>query len=192
MGVFVVAAVALPAYQAPRESAATAGGKGVWYAVFILCVVWPAILLYRIGVRAGAFAALREGIGRFSRNELFLVLAFGRVFASFWRGIAAFGVPIAVVARLCFSPDADRAGGRGRCRSGCTSCTRVSCTGKIRRSVSLSSGLRGRSGNRQPGRALGGRYPRAILRGALVARPFSLGTLKDLTAFKAKPKPRRP
>ena len=57
-------------------------------------------MLYRVGDRAGAFVALREGIERFSRNELFLVLAFGWVFASFLQGIAGFGVPIAVVAPL--------------------------------------------------------------------------------------------
>lgn len=62
--------------------------------------MWPALLLYRVGDRAGAFVALREGIERFSRNELFLVLAFGWVFASFLQGIAGFGVPIAVVTPL--------------------------------------------------------------------------------------------
>jgi lactate permease len=100
VGMIIAAGAALLIFQAPFEALAVAAGKGVWDAVFILYVVWPALLLYLVADRAGAFQALRAGIRRFSRNELFLVLAFGWVFASFLQGIAGFGVPIAVVAPL--------------------------------------------------------------------------------------------
>lgn len=100
IGMIVAGAIALLAFQAPWDTLAVAGGKGVWDAIFILYVVWPALLLYRITDRAGAFEALRVGIQRFSSNELFLVLSFGWVFASFLQGIAGFGTPIAVVAPL--------------------------------------------------------------------------------------------
>lgn len=100
IGMFVAAAIAIFVYQTPADTLAVAGGKGVWDAIFILFVVWPALLLYRITDRAGAFDALRKGIERFSSNELFLVLSFGWVFASFLQGIAGFGTPIAVVAPL--------------------------------------------------------------------------------------------
>lgn len=100
MGMFTAAIIALLAFQTPWSTLAVAGARGVWDAIFILYVIWPALLLYRITDRAGAFAALRRGIRQFSRNELFLVLAFGWVFASFLQGIAGFGTPIAVVAPL--------------------------------------------------------------------------------------------
>jgi lactate permease len=100
IGMFVAGLVAYFAYQAPIETVAIAGAKGVWDALFILYVVWPALLLYRITDRAGAFQSLRQGIQQFSSNELFLVLGFGWVFASFLQGIAGFGTPIAVVAPL--------------------------------------------------------------------------------------------
>jgi lactate permease len=100
VGMFLAAIIALVIFQAPLENLAVAGGKGVWDAAFILFVVWPALILYRVADGAGAFRALRDGIQQFSRNELFLVLAFGWVFASFLQGIAGFGVPIAVVAPL--------------------------------------------------------------------------------------------
>ena len=100
VGMFLAALIALFIFQAPLENLAVAGGKGVWDAVFILFVVWPALVLYRVADGAGAFRSLRDGIEQFSRNELFLVLAFGWVFASFLQGIAGFGVPIAVVAPL--------------------------------------------------------------------------------------------
>ena len=100
IALFVAVGVALVTFRTGAETLAVAGGKGVWDAIFILYVVWPALLLYRVTDRAGAFDALRRGITQFSRNDLFLVLAFGWVFASFLQGIAGFGTPIAVVAPL--------------------------------------------------------------------------------------------
>lgn len=100
VGMFVAAAIAIFVYQTPAETLAVASGKGVWDAIFILFVVWPALMLYRITDGAGAFDALRKGIEKFTSNELFLVLSFGWVFASFLQGIAGFGAPIAVVAPL--------------------------------------------------------------------------------------------
>lgn len=100
IGMFLAALIALMLFRTPVETLAVAGGKGVWDAIFILYVVWPALLLYRVVDRAGGFDALRQEIERFSTNEAFLVLAFGWVFASFLQGIAGFGTPIAVVAPL--------------------------------------------------------------------------------------------
>ena len=100
VGIVVAGAGALLFFRTGAEDVAVAGGKGVWDAIFILLVVWPALLLYRVTDRAGAQEALRRGLTRFSRNELFLVLAFGWVFASFLQGITGFGTPIAVVAPL--------------------------------------------------------------------------------------------
>jgi lactate permease len=100
VGMFLGIGIALLAFRTPWDTLAVAGGKGVWDALFILFVVWPALLLYRVVQRAGGFVALRAGIMRFTENKLFLVLGFGWVFASFLQGIAGFGTPIAVVAPL--------------------------------------------------------------------------------------------
>ena len=100
MGMFAAAAVALFAFATPWETIAVASAKGVWDALFILYVVWPALLLYHVTDQAGGYDALRQGITRFSRNELFIVVALGWVFSSFLQGIAGFGTPIAIVAPL--------------------------------------------------------------------------------------------
>ncbi len=100
VGMLIAALVAVVLFRTPLHTIATAGGKGLWESVFVLYVIWPAMLLYAVADRAGAFHALRAGILRFSHNELFLVLSFGWVFASFLQGIIGFGVPIAVVAPL--------------------------------------------------------------------------------------------
>jgi lactate permease len=100
MSMFTAAIVALLAFRTPWDTLAVAGGKGVWDAIFILYVIWPALLLYQITKQAGAYDALRKGIARFSRNELFIILALSWVFASFLQGIAGFGAPVAVVVPL--------------------------------------------------------------------------------------------
>lgn len=100
MAMFTAAIVAVLAFQTPWETLAVASAKGVWDAVFILYVIWPALLLYQITKQAGAYDALRQGIAKFSRNDLFIILALAWVFASFLQGIAGFGAPVAVVVPL--------------------------------------------------------------------------------------------
>lgn len=87
-------------FDAPIETLFVAGGKGIWDALFILLVVWTALLLYQVSDKAKAFDTIREGVMRYSKNYLFLVLAFGWVFSSFLQGVAGFGAPIAIVAPL--------------------------------------------------------------------------------------------
>lgn len=100
MAMFTAAIVALAAFRTPWQTLAVACGKGVWDAIFILYVIWPALLLYQVTKQAGAYDALRQGIAKFSRNELFIILALSWVFASFLQGIAGFGAPVAVVVPL--------------------------------------------------------------------------------------------
>ncbi len=100
VAMFTAAIVALLAFRTPWDTLAVASAKGVWDAVFILYVIWPALLLYQITKQAGAYDALRQGIAKFSRNDLFIVLALCWVFASFLQGIAGFGAPVAVVVPL--------------------------------------------------------------------------------------------
>lgn len=99
-GIFIAALIAYFIFRTPLETLAVAGAKGVWDAVFILLVIWPALFLYQIMNQAGGYDALRQGITRMSRNELFVIVALGWVFASFLQGIDGFGTPIAVVAPL--------------------------------------------------------------------------------------------
>lgn len=100
IAMFTAAVVALLAFRTPWDTLAVASGKGVWDAIFILFVIWPALLLYQVTKQAGAYDVLRRGISRFSRNELFIILALSWVFSSFLQGIAGFGAPVAVIVPL--------------------------------------------------------------------------------------------
>ena len=74
--------------------------KGVWNAAPILFVIWPAIVLYEILDRTGAFGSIKKMAVDSSRDQLFLILLFGWLFSSFLQGITGFGVPVAVCAPL--------------------------------------------------------------------------------------------
>lgn len=74
--------------------------KGAWNAVSILIVIWPAIVLYEILDRTGAFGTIKKLAVDNSRDQLFLVLLFSWLFSSFLQGITGFGVPVAVCAPL--------------------------------------------------------------------------------------------
>jgi len=100
VAMFIAAIVAVVAFKTPMITLAVASAKGVWDSVFILYVIWPALLLYQVTKQSGAYDALRRGIAKFSRNELFIILALSWVFASFLQGIAGFGAPVAVVVPL--------------------------------------------------------------------------------------------
>lgn len=74
-------------------------GKGLWLGAWILYVVFPAMLLYRIAERAGfdRIGALFDHLFP-KRSENLLVLAW--LLPSFVQGVAGFGTPIAVAAPL--------------------------------------------------------------------------------------------
>ncbi|MDR5658388.1 L-lactate permease [Serpentinicella sp. ANB-PHB4] len=98
MGIALI--IALILFQASFMNAIVGFGKGLWEALFILLVVWPALLLYQVTKESGAFTVIREDIQIHTKNYLFLVLGLGWVFTSFLQGIAGFGAPIAVVAPI--------------------------------------------------------------------------------------------
>lgn len=100
IGFLVAVLTSVLIFRTPVETIVNATGRGIWDAIFILYVVWPALLLYQVTRHSGAFEAMRIQIEEHSRNRLFLVLALGWVFASFLQGITGFGAPIAIVAPL--------------------------------------------------------------------------------------------
>jgi lactate permease len=86
-------------FRAPADVLLVGIGKGLWLGTWILAVIWPALLLYRLASGAGL-----ERIGAIfstvlpNRRENLLVVAW--IFPSFIQGVAGFGTPIAVAAPL--------------------------------------------------------------------------------------------
>lgn len=93
-------AVAVVLYETPPRTLAIAAGKGIWDAIFVLYVVWPALILYHTADRAGAFDAIQRGVRRLIPDRLLVILAFAWVLTPFIQAIAGFGTPLAVVSPI--------------------------------------------------------------------------------------------
>ena len=65
---------ALVLYKAPLNRILTEAGKGLWGAVTVLLVVWPAILIYEVSDHVGAFKVFRIGMQKFTPNELLQII----------------------------------------------------------------------------------------------------------------------
>ncbi len=100
VGLFTSLVIAILFYRANWDLIASQSAKGIWNALTILIVIWPAILIYEVTNEARAFEAFKRGMQKFTPNELLQILAIGWVFVSFLQGITGFGVPIAVGAPL--------------------------------------------------------------------------------------------
>jgi lactate permease len=68
--------------------------------LFVLYIIWMALVFYRVVDEAGAIAVTGQGIARLTGDRVMQLLLLAWAFSSFLQGVAAFGVPIAVVAPL--------------------------------------------------------------------------------------------
>ncbi|WP_291402184.1 L-lactate permease [Acidaminobacter sp.] len=100
IGVVTASVVAFIFYGADFNLLALESAKGIWNAIIVLFVIWPAILLYEVTYAAGAFEVFKRGMQKFTPNELLQIMTLGWVFTSFLQGITGFGVPVAVAAPL--------------------------------------------------------------------------------------------
>lgn len=100
IGLLISLITALTLYKANLGLIAVEAGKGLWSSLMVLIVVWPAILIFEVTDKANGFGVIREGMKRFSPNELLQMLMIGWVFVSFLQGVTGFGVPVAVGAPL--------------------------------------------------------------------------------------------
>lgn len=103
LGAAAAVLMALTAQGAGPAAVGYGAVKGIWSAVSILMAIWPAVFLYEMMERAGAFSALCALVRRNSRDQLFSLLAFSWIFSSFLQGISGFGVPVAVCAPMLIS-----------------------------------------------------------------------------------------
>jgi lactate permease len=95
----LTAVLAATVFRSGWEVLGVAIGKGLWLGLWILLVVWPSLLLFRIASVAGL-----ERLGQVftsilpRRRENLLLVAW--VFPALIQGVAGFGTPIAVAAPL--------------------------------------------------------------------------------------------
>ena len=61
--------------------------------LYVLYIVWMALLLYNVAVEAGAIATIGAGIVRLTVDRTLQLLLLAWVFSSFLQGIAGYGCP---------------------------------------------------------------------------------------------------
>jgi lactate permease len=91
--------IAMAQFEAGSVVVGVGLAKGIWTGVWVLAVIWPALLLFQLVSKMGLLTvgpALRTLLPRPVEN--ILVLAW--ILPSFIQGVAGFGVPVAVAAPL--------------------------------------------------------------------------------------------
>ena len=75
-------------------------GKSVLLSLYVLYIIWMALLLYHTVNEAGVIAAIGRELPRLAQDRPAQALLLAWVFGSFLQGATGFGVPAAVVAPL--------------------------------------------------------------------------------------------
>jgi lactate permease len=92
--------VAALRFGAGWEVLAWAQLKGLMLTLFVLYIIWGALLFYRVTDEAGAVAAIGAGLRRLTGDRAMQALLLGWAFSSFLQGVGGFGVPVAVLGPL--------------------------------------------------------------------------------------------
>ncbi|WP_409275104.1 L-lactate permease [Neobacillus sp. SCS-31] len=100
IGLLAAFIISIVFYKSDLQLIGLESAKGIWTALTVIAIILPAILIYEVTTEAKAFDSIRNGLKKFTSNELLQIIAIGWVFASFLQGITGFGVPIAVCAPL--------------------------------------------------------------------------------------------
>lgn len=92
----------------PLVASGGALAEALFVTATILWIIFPALCIYEMQDRSGAFDTIRAGLSRLSGDPRMLVLLVAWFFALFMEGVAGFGTPVALAAPILvglgFSP----------------------------------------------------------------------------------------
>lgn len=100
MGWATAVGVALLFFGANPLLLAVALGRGLLLALYVLYIIWMALLLYHVINEAGAIRAIGQTLPQLAPERGVQALLLAWVFGGFLQGASGFGVPAAVVAPL--------------------------------------------------------------------------------------------
>jgi lactate permease len=92
--------VALLAFGLTPDVLWVSQAKGVLLALYVLAVLWPAILLYNVVNQAGGIRAIALALEQTITDRPLLLIVLAWAFSGVLEGLAGFGLPIAVVAPM--------------------------------------------------------------------------------------------
>lgn len=94
--------IAVVVYGSGFDLLVVAFGRSILLALFVLYIIWMALLLYHVVNEAGAIQVIGRELPGLAVDKAAQALLLGWVFGSFLQGASGFGVPAAVVAPLLF------------------------------------------------------------------------------------------
>jgi lactate permease len=100
VGCVLAMVVAAAHFGAGGELLLYAQLKGLLLTLFVLYIIWMALLFYHTVDEAGAVEAIGVGLPRLTSDRALQALLLGWVFSAFLQGAGGFGVPVAVTAPL--------------------------------------------------------------------------------------------
>jgi lactate permease len=74
--------------------------RGLLLSLYVLAVLWPALLLYNIVDRSGGIRAIAGGLQQTISDRGLLLVLLAWAFSAFLEGLAGFGLPVAVVSPM--------------------------------------------------------------------------------------------
>ncbi len=74
--------------------------KGLLLTLFVLYIIWAALLFYRVTDEAGVLSAVSAWLPRLTPRRGLQALLLAWIFGAFLQGVGGFGVPVAIVAPL--------------------------------------------------------------------------------------------
>ncbi|MGH2538543.1 MAG: L-lactate permease [Candidatus Promineifilaceae bacterium] len=108
-GWLAAAGIAVGFFGAPGPLLLVAAGRALLLALYVLYVIWAALLFYHLVNEAGGFKVIAGALSRLAGDVPAQALLLAWVFGSFLQGASGFGVPAAVVGPLLLglglSPD---------------------------------------------------------------------------------------
>ncbi len=100
LGWLAAVLIAVLRFGAGWEVLAWAQVKALLLALWVLYIIWAALLFYRVTAEAGAVATIGAGLPRLTSDRALQALLLGWAFSSFLQGVSGFGVPVAVIGPL--------------------------------------------------------------------------------------------
>ena len=93
-------AIGIVVFKGDLQIMALANTKGMSLSLYVLLIIWGAVLLYNLVAEQGAIDVIGDTMTKVSKDRLLQCLLMSWCFAAFLQGIAGFGVPVAVVAPI--------------------------------------------------------------------------------------------
>lgn len=92
--------LALTAFGGDTQLLWVASGRSLLLSLYVLYIIWMALLLYNVVNEAGVIQAIGQELPKLAEAKAVQVLLLAWIFGSFLQGASGFGVPAAVVAPL--------------------------------------------------------------------------------------------